>query len=221
MCKKFFGGKLPFDVFYLGSPRFEKKLQIAVGNKNHKKTILWLPSHNKTTSCCKTYLNIINSLAHNSYNVILKPHHWCYRENKHLDQILSKYKNILVKKDCSITQLIPLADYVFCDYGGSVFSAIYYDKNVAFLNTKNQKYLMRPWPFGIDSPEIKLREEIINFNEDEGDKILAALKDDKIWEAQKRIRADIKKRFFTIGEEPASKRIANILLDILSKNKVS
>jgi hypothetical protein len=147
------------------------------------------------------------------YKVIVKPHHWCFKENKNLRRIITCFQNLELQESSDSYELIASADYVFCDYGGSAFTAIYYDKNILFLNAPKLK------TFCFQNPEVLLREEIINFDPccTEAD-ILKALKDDTIWEKQKKVRQAIRERFFTITKEPASQKIANKLVEFLNEN---
>lgn len=197
-------------LFSYGSPRFEKNLTGEI--TSDKTTILWIPSHNKETSL-NYFLEQMNFLGQ-YYKVIVKPHHWCFLENKNLKTIIARYENLKLKNDVDNHELFASSDYVFCDYGGSVFTAFYYDKNVLFLNAPKIKM------FNSQSPEILLRKEIINFNSDcSGIEILNALKNNTIWENQKEIRASIRKRFFTITEEPASQKIARKLIEFLEDSQ--
>lgn len=58
---------------------------------------------------------------------------------------------------------------------------------------------------------------IIHLNVGRADNILAALKDETVCEKQKPIRAAIQKQFFTVDEEPPSKKIVRILMEQLKK----
>ena len=147
------------------------------------------------------------------YKVIVKPHHHCFLENKNLKETITHYTNLKLQECVDNHELLTLADYIFCDYGGSVFTAIYHDKNILFLNAPKLK------TFCLQNPEVLLRKEIINFDPCcTGDEILKALKNDAIWEEQKKVRKSIREQFFTITKEPASKKIANKLIEFLNEN---
>ena len=36
-----------------------------------------------------------------------------------------------------MSDLYLISDYVFCDYGGSIFSSVYLNKNILLMNNKN------------------------------------------------------------------------------------
>ncbi|MDR0606241.1 MAG: CDP-glycerol glycerophosphotransferase family protein, partial [Bacteroidales bacterium] len=183
------------EVIASGSPRFDKENKTVdkegffkhYGLDKNKKTILWLPTHTKATSVVN-FLDVMQGLSIN-YNVTLKTHASCYSEIKKLPQLISAMApNIININNAESTELLGVGDYVFCDYGGSVFTAIYNDKNVLLLNAED-KYVHKL--IGEDSPEVEIRKEIINFYRHEGDKLISALKDKKIWEEQKAIRRRI------------------------------
>jgi hypothetical protein len=96
--------------------------------------------------------------------------------------------------------LLPAADFVICDYGGSVFSAIKADKNVLLFNVYKSDSSSVTSPLGLS---INIRDRIINFYPDEEEKFFAALKDESVWEKQKAIRRDIRSEFFTENPNPA------------------
>ena len=208
------------EILDFGSTRFENlssyplNTRICISRKN----IVWLPTHSPVSSLPK-FLRIIESL-HDNYDIYLKPHPASFHEIRNLGKILEKLPNIhVIKKEINSIDLLKIADFVFCDYGGSAFTAIHNDKNVLFLNTDNINYLAKQYPFGLDTPEVLLRKEIINFDPYcTGDDILKALKDNTIWEEQKKVRKSIRERFFTITKEPASQKIANKLFEFLNQN---
>lgn len=203
------------STFCVGVPRLEGFFEKQKVQKDvNAKTILWLPTHTPLSSL-KYFLPLMNSIGEN-YRLILRPHPYCFDEISRLTQKINLNTNIILDTNTSAQELLSLSDYVFCDYGGSVFTAIYCDKNVVLLNCPFKDMIHKLGFF--KSPEFLLRSEIINFNVGEEDKILAALKDEAVWEKQKPIRAAIKKQFFTVDEEPASKKIVRILMEQLEKN---
>lgn len=196
-------------TFCVGVPRLEKFIKNQKKEDyTEQKTIFWLPTHTKMSSL-KYFLPLMNSIG-KKYKVILKPHPHCFLEIKNLLKKIQLNTNIVIDDESSSEELLALADYVFCDYGGSVFTAIYCDKNVLLLNCPHYNTISKLGAF--KSPEFLLRSEIINFNVGEEDKILAALENETIWEKQKPLRATIKEQFFTVDEEPASKKIVKILM---------
>jgi hypothetical protein len=170
--------------------------QTKRGIKNGKKTILWLPSHTKTTSIY-TFAPVLAKIQ-TEYNIIVKPHPLLLDVKKFM---LGATPEIIVVNNVPNEKLFPAADFVICDYGGSVFLAVMADKNTLFFNVRNLK--LPPAVSSDDVPELVIRDRIVNFYPDEEKKFFDALKDDAVWEAQKEIRAQIRKEFFTDNPDPA------------------
>jgi hypothetical protein len=209
-------------IFVSGSPRFENFNLDTAHNKGeilkennldidpNKKTILWLPGHTVFTSVIE-FASLVAKI--NDFNIILKPHPYLYKEIDDLDTLLcSLMPNIKILKDVNNIEILPLADFVLCDYGGSVFTAIQADKNILFFNTKKMKRLKK-WN-GLDCPEIELRKRIINFNKNHEKELIAALYDDTVWKKQKEIRKQIRAEYFTENEH-AAQDIADFLRKIV------
>jgi hypothetical protein len=199
-------------LFILGSPRFDDSKNyneaakliitnhVAEGINWDKNTLLWLPTHTEISPFI--YFTPMIAKLQNEFNIILKPHIALYREIKNLDaHIRSIIPEIIIIKDINYIELLPAVDFVICDYGGLVFSAIKADKNVLLFNTPNPELLTGN--FAPASPANIIRDRIINFYPDEEEKFFAALKDDSIWEKQKEIRRQIRAEFFTENPNPA------------------
>jgi hypothetical protein len=165
-----------------------------------KKTLLWLPTHTKASSVF--YFAPVIAKLQDKFNIIIKPHIVVYYDIPGFDNFIrSIIPEIIIINAIDSVKLIPAADFVACDYGGSVFYAILADKNTLLLNACKPELL--PKEFAVDVPSNVVRDRIINFYPDEEEKLFAALKDDSIWEAQKEIRAQIRKEFFTENPDPA------------------
>jgi hypothetical protein len=201
------------NLFVLGSPRFEKydsdietAKQIIITHTGHsidcsKKTILWLPTHTGTHNKSSVFLNFlpVMSRLQNKYNIIIKPHLFLYYEMSNvIENILSMLPKAIILNDISNNKLFPIADYVICDYGGVVFSAIKVDKNVLFFNADDESITLDWTPLANI-----LRDRIANFYVNEEEKFFAALKDDSVWEKQKEIRRQIRAEFFADNPNPA------------------
>ena len=80
---------------------------------------------------------------------------------------------------------------------GSLLTSIYFEKNVCLLNAKKENISIVEKNLGKNSPEMILREDIINFNTTDTCKdFLKVLSDNTIWEHQEKVRQDIKKSIF-------------------------
>jgi hypothetical protein len=145
----------------------------------------------------------------------------CYGDFPFLNRrIRKKLEKTIIVNHLESSRLLDVADYVFCDYGGSIFTAIYNDKNVILLNANNDSYVKKH--FGENSPELLIREEIINFYPCQHKKLLMAMNTVSIWEQQKEIRQKIREKFFVKNTQPAAKIIAKILCkDLLSATNCS
>lgn len=97
-----------------------------------KKTILWI-SGDLYSSIYKKFQDYIFQLSSN-YNLILRPHpRHLNKEKSFLKKLKIKNKFYISKKiDQNMKELYSIADYVFSDYGGSLFSSIYLKKNIYF-----------------------------------------------------------------------------------------
>jgi hypothetical protein len=199
-------------LFVIGSPRFdnykndkEAAIQIITRKTGrelcrNKKNILWLTTHSEITSCIN-FAPIVSKIQ-NEFNIIHKPHTFNYYEISDFEnRIRSLIPEIIIINDVDSVKLIPAADFVICDYGGSVFSAIKADKNVLLFNTSKPELLAGV--FAPDLPVNTIRDRIVNFYPDEEEKFFAALKDDSVWERQKEIRRQIRAEFFTDNPDPA------------------
>jgi hypothetical protein len=198
-------------LFVLGLPRqnvreYNRETSIEIIRRHtgcnidvSKKTLLWLPTHTKTSSAIK-FAPIIAKLQ-NEFNIIEKPHPFLYYENKNFYDFMKKIiPEIIIINDIDNIKLIPAADFVVCDYGGSVFYAVLADKNVILLNTPSTEL---DGASGQSVPSNVIRSRIVNFYPDEEEKFFAALKDDSVWEKQKEIRKEIRAEFFTENLDPA------------------
>ncbi|MDR1147732.1 MAG: CDP-glycerol glycerophosphotransferase family protein [Spirochaetaceae bacterium] len=198
-------------LFVIGSPRFDDykddretsrqiiERQAGKGIYRNKKNILWLPSHTEIASC----LNFAPMLAkiQSKFNIIIKPHPYNYYEIHNFEnRTRSTIPEIIIIKDVDYINLLPAVDFVICDYGGPVFSAIKADKNVLLFNTPKAELLTGITP---DDPANVIRDSVINFYPDEEEKFFAALEDDAIWEKQKEIRRQIRAEFFAENPNPA------------------
>lgn len=148
--------KKNFDtkVFEMGYPKYDDYFH-DIENKEIKKnllnkfkcdlkkpTILWICTVSRYFSTILTYKKYIEMLT-DKYNVILRPHPIEVdpkqnRFNKKVFDVLNS-KKFFVNKNPSqnMTELYSISDYVFCDYGGSIFSTLYLGKNILLLNHEN------------------------------------------------------------------------------------
>jgi CDP-glycerol glycerophosphotransferase (TagB/SpsB family) len=146
--------KFKKPVFEMGYPRYDNyfnnlgntvflyKLLEKYSCNQNKKTILWICTVSEYFSTIETYAEAMGKLTE-KFNVILRPHPLeidpqYSRYNQRVDTIVNS--NVFIVNDNpyqDMTELYLISDYVFCDYGGSIFSALYNDMNILLLNHKN------------------------------------------------------------------------------------
>jgi CDP-glycerol glycerophosphotransferase (TagB/SpsB family) len=152
-------------------------------------------------------------MVQKEYNIIIKNHHHTYMEIKDLDKkILSVIPSAIILKGVNNIDLFPIADFVICDYGGSVFTAILCDKNVLLFNADKKNILKKL--YGIDAMEIEIRKDIINFNKNQAREFINALINKDIWEDQIIIREKIIAEYLPKKKKTPSE-IADMLRQII------
>lgn len=199
---------LPLTTCYAEEDPIYKRL-----DKN-KKTILWIPSHGRKSCSLPNYLPIFSKLQKN-FNVIVSYPMGIYEDFCFLRYKMENTIDILVNNRDGAS-LMYLADFVFCDYGGSLLTSIYYEKDVCLLNAKRENVFIVGKNFGENSPEITLRKEIVNFDTTNTyEDFIHTLNNNNIWQHQKKIIKDIKEKFFSESAENAIKKIRDFLLSLL------
>ena len=127
---------------------------------------MWICTVSSHFSTIETYSRWIKKLT-DHYNVILRPH------PLEIDPQYSRYKkkvhqivnsgDFIVNTDAyqNMSELYLITDFVMCDYGGSLFSALYLNKKILLMNHKDA-YLDE----GIYTSEsIELRKYLPSINE--------------------------------------------------------
>lgn len=175
-----------------------------------KKTIIWLPTKGELSSV-KTFCTIIARLK-SQYNIVVKPHPLALTEDVQDIELLKQQNfNAVVDDFIDNTNLFYVADYIFSDYGGTAFGAIYTDRNLVLLNLPDPE---NDQLTGIDSADIGLRQSIINVNPENGEELPAILSDQKVWEDQKQIRAQLREIYFASYYGNAAQITADILQNL-------
>lgn len=202
------------EVHQVGYPKFDDffsnelpKLDCEEKLNNNFKTILWLPTKNLLSSIPK-YSNTMIELSKN-YNVILKPHP---QENlEFLKEI--KNSNIILCNYHDSAPFYKLADFVFCDYGGSSFGALYCNKPIVFLSPDNpEKDLTN---YSHCSPEIELRKYFLTLTDEAPKKILLLLQDSKFWLNDCKNRAALREKFFLNNYGESGRTAASFLVSLI------
>ncbi len=182
-----------------------------------KKTIVWLPTKGELSSV-KAFSSIIAALT-SQYNVVVKPHPLALEEDVQDIELLKQQNfNAVVDELIDNTNLFYVADYIFSDYGGTAFGAIYTDRNLVLLNLPEPE---NDQLTGIDSADIGLRQSIINVDPENGGGLTAILSDPKVWEDQMQIREQLRNIYFAPYYGNAAEMTVSILenLDNILGNK--
>ena len=128
----------------MGYPRFDKYFKPGFERESlirkfkcdpSKQTIVWLTTWSNLSSIEK-YIKEISSLT-NTYNIVARPHPQIKTNNPESYKKLFKVNfNYVDDSLDDNVQLFALADLMIFDYGGSMFGALYLNKNFAFLDMK-------------------------------------------------------------------------------------
>ena len=137
----------------MGYPRFDKYFKPGF-ERNYlikkfkcdpkKKTIVWLTTWSNLSSIEKYFKEI--SLLRRDHNIVVRPHpHIRDNDPENYKKLFTEDFNYIDDNTDDNVQLYALADLMIFDYGGSMFGALYLNKNLAFLDMKvesrNNKYL--------------------------------------------------------------------------------
>ncbi len=189
-------------TFQMGYPRYdayfhthEGKYQIydELGLDRSKKTVLWLPTWLELSSL-PDYADVMSSLC-NQYNVIVKTHPLSATNEPESLKPLEHYGfTKVITNVYDNIKLFYCSDYVFCDYGGTPFGALYLDKNLLLLNLPGAEHNDLT---GEDSPDINLRQDIVSVDIENRWHIPSLLADESLWEMQKIQRKNLRGLYFS------------------------
>ena len=149
------------------------------------------------------------------YNIIIRPHpleidKQYDRYNENVDKIVNNGDYILNNDPFQdMVELYHISDFVICDYGGTIFSALYMKQNILLLN-----HAMVYKDLGIyTSTSMDVREDLLNINEDESHKIKEYIEDNELWEKSRNKMEKVRSLYF--GDhfsDSASKAAAKLRL---------
>lgn len=216
------------SIFEMGYPRYDSyfinkdnkdlknKVIKSLGGDVFRPTILWIVTVSEYFSTIEKYADVMEGLTE-KYNVVLRPHPLeinpkSSRYNRKVDEIVRSGR-FLISLDASesLSNLYLIADYVFCDYGGSIFSALYLNKKIILLDhedvTKDTEV------YG--STAMEIRKYLPTFSGDPGklNELLSEIySDGREYEATKSIA---RKKYFGEHGRNSAPRAARRLMDIL------
>jgi len=196
--------KFKAPVIQMGYPRYDiffdenldskcsKDLQLELNCDPCKETILWLPTWLDLSSV-DLYAQMMSSLM-GRYNVIVKLHPLSFEaEPEKLEKLKALNFSSVITDIVDNVFLFALADKVVCDYGGTAFGAIYLDKPLLLLNVPGAK---SDSLVGDGSPDITLRDDIVNINVVAHQKLYEIFDDELIWQQQKISRQKLRQFYF-------------------------
>jgi CDP-glycerol glycerophosphotransferase (TagB/SpsB family) len=178
---------------------------------------LWIPTVSEYFSTIETYAKSIQKIT-DRYNVILRPHPLeidpqYSRYNQKVFDIVNSGAFIINRNPYQdMSELYLIADYVFCDYGGTIFSALYVDKNILLLNHKNVHMDLGVY----SSTSMEVREFLPSINVVDADRIDEYLSDPKFWSEAKHKRNEARKYYFGNSKGNSSKQTADEFMSILN-----
>ncbi|NGX28912.1 MAG: hypothetical protein K940chlam1_01100 [Candidatus Anoxychlamydiales bacterium] len=197
-----------YDNFFNNQPNKDSILKKLHCNIN-KKTIIWLPTWGEICSI-PTFYKSISSLM-KKYNVVVKPHPSSLQHEKEKIKLLDDcHFTCVIKKNFDNLFLYTIADFVICDYGGPPFGAIYTDKNLLLLNSDN-KTLKNYQYLEPDSPDIEIRKYILNISAKDISLLSNLIENTSFWGEQKKIRSDLRKKYFSQNYGNSTETFAKIL----------
>ena len=194
--------------------RVKKEFRI----KDHKKIVFWTPTfiHFPKEQDQNILLWIEKiSLLTTFYNIIIRPHPRTLASNPNLKSRL-KELNFFVDTNLSrdLGNIINASDLIMCDYGGTIFGSLYLRKPILLLNT-SEKFKFVNNLINSDSLDIKLREQLINFNQNiSEEEIKAKMKYAISQRYQNKINI-VRNKYFDKESNIINKNTKNFLLDLL------
>ena len=227
----FISDKFSGSVFEMGYPRYDnyfdkvenKDLKNSLLKKHScdpkKPTILWIVTVSEHFSTIEKYTHLMKKLT-DKYNVILRPHPLeidpqYSRYNPKVHKIVQS-NDFLVSTDAyqNMLDLYLVADYVFCDYGGSIFSALYLDKKILLMDHEEVNKDIEIY----ESTSIEAREYLASISEDSAEAGLKNICNPSFWEEREPARLEARARYFGNNRERSSLKAARRLLKILEND---
>jgi hypothetical protein len=212
------------NVSIIGFPRYNLDTKSNVKDitkqfkiKPYDKVLFWLPSRldkaNSTSSNIYLWINVLKKFT-KKYKFICRPHPDLV--SKELISDLKK-NNFLI--DCNeqrkLSDIYNISNFVFCDYGETIFSSLFFKKKVILLNYlnnindrfHNQVYL-----------DVKIRDFCPNFNLDDNDNVNSSIEklisNEKDWKIFENKRSSFFKEIFPTGNQ---KTYNQLFLDTVNR----
>ena len=225
MIRKKFHKKKCFEMGYL---RYEnlsnkniiyKKICKEFDLNKKKKIIFWTPTHidgDEEFDNLNLWMNRIRILKKN-YNIIIRPHPKSLLIMPSIERKLKKL-NYFVDKDQNrkIGELYKISDFVISDFGGTIFSAIYFNKPVLILNLNIDSKFVKNLKENL-SLDLLIRKKLIILNPDISSIKLKNIPKEIMSQKYKKIITQLKEKYFGFKIGNNINLTKNYLLKYLEK----
>ncbi|AJO81376.1 CDP-glycerol--poly(glycerophosphate) glycerophosphotransferase [Pseudomonas sp. MRSN 12121] len=188
-------------TFQMGYPRYDAYFREPWLQGAHppdlaldptKKTVLWLPTWLELSSISR-FADAMAGLCER-YNVIVKTHPLSAEADPEALAVLERYRfTAVITRVYDNLTLFRCADYVVSDYGGTAFGALYLDKNLLLLNVPDAG---RDALTGEESPDVLLRNDIVNLDPEARWQLADRLEDECLWQEQAAVRQRLRRHYF-------------------------
>lgn len=215
---------LDIETAEIGYPRYDGYFDGKIDKQDileslkldlNKETIIWLPTVEELSSypLFSTKMSNLSS----RYNVVLKPHPLSMKNALLMERMKALSFSKVITENFDNLHLYIIADYVVCDYGGTAFGALYTDNNLLFLNIPNaeQNELI-----GERSPELLLRESIINFSIDDEADFEEIFNNKDTWKKQKRVREKLRQQYFKDCYGSSAYMAAKAITNVVNRYRI-
>lgn len=145
-----------------------------------RKTIVWLPTWTEISSV-SFYAQAMADLC-GQYNVVVKLHPLYQKHDPEGVKALQSmgFNAVLAGSEDNVP-LLRLADWIFADYGGSLFAAMYVGKPLLLLDVPDSSL---HWTMGEESPDLLVRETLLHIDPASAHTIPQLLEDAQLWQQQ-------------------------------------
>lgn len=175
-----------------------------------KKTVLWMSTLGQGASSIPRYATAIAGLRAD-YNIIARPHPIAFRQEPENIELLRSL-NISIDENVTrdMNRLYKAVDWVFCDYGGSPFGAIYLGINLLLLDVPGSDDQFTV----INSSNQEIREHFPIVSEPNAEEMLRILRDDGVWREQEKARTRLCQKYFAELKGTSSRKVVQLLTNL-------
>jgi hypothetical protein len=207
-----------YDNLTTSNTDYIEQLRSEFGITSQKPIISWLPTYipkkKNDDLNMQRWIPQVKKLS-NDYEIIVRPHpKRLERSAADITTLLEQqgfYVDIVVERDMGA--LYMASEFILCDYGGVVFSAIYNDRNIILLNHSGHKTDTISNDTG-DVLRSKLPELFPEDAIENNHLILDTIQNQQLWKNQEQTRKEIKEFYF--GKDTKGHG-ASIAADTLNK----